>query len=123
MKEIIQAAFDARERRQRKGKSAPTAYYHLTEGSEPKLDAVREMLSIYRDVYLKNPRLRGEKLLDSVHRYYTGRRNKRWAKVPTPLIYGDDGDKIRAMRNLRRYIQKAEKVVLNIARGQFAGEY
>ena len=35
----------------------------------------------------------------------------------------NDEDKIRAMRNLRRYIQKAEQVVLNVARGQFPGEY
>ena len=122
-REIIQAAFDARERKERKGKSRPTAYYHLSEGSEPKLDAVREMLSIYRDVFLKNPKLRGEALLDAVHRYNTGRKNKRWAKVPTPLVYADELDKVRAMRNLRRYIQKAEKVVLNVARGQFPGEY
>jgi hypothetical protein len=27
---------------------------------EPKFDAVREMLSIYRDGYLKDPELRGE---------------------------------------------------------------
>ena len=28
-----------------------------------------------------------------------------------------------AMRNLRRWIQKAEAVVLNVARGEFPGEY
>ena len=41
--------------------------------------------------------------------------------MPTLLIDGDDGDKIRAMRNLRRYIQKAEKVVLDVARGASEG--
>ena len=120
---IIQAAFDARERSERKTKKKPTAYYRLTEGSEPKLDAVREMLSVYRDVHLKNPQLRGEKLIDATHEYYLGRKNKKWAKVPMALMYDTDGDKIRAMRNLRRYIQKAEQVVLNVARGQFPGEY
>ena len=123
VKAIIQAAFDAHERTERKGKKKPTAYYRLTEGSEPKFDAVREMLSVYRDIYLKNPSLKGEKLLEATHRYYLGRRNKQWAKVPMALMYNTDGDKIRAMRNLRRYIQKAEKVVLNVARGQFPGEY
>jgi hypothetical protein len=39
------------------------------------------------------------------------------------LMYDSDGDKVRAMRNLRRYIQKAEKVVLNVARGEFPGKY
>ena len=100
-----------------------TASYRLSEGSEPKLDAVREMLSVYRDVYLKNPQLRGEKLLQATHKYYLGRKNKRWAKVPMALMYDTDGDKMRAMRNLRRYIQKAELVVLNVARGQFPGTY
>ena len=123
VKAIIQAAFEARERTERKSKKKPTAYYRLSEGSEPKLDAVREMLSVYRDVHLKNPKLKGEKLLDATHRYYLGRKNKRWAKVPIALMYDTDGDKVRAMRNLRRYIQKAEQVVLNVARGQFPGEY
>ena len=124
VKAIIQAAFDALERTERKGKKKATAYYRLTEGSEPKLDAVREMLSVYRDVHLKNPKLKGEKLLDATHQYYLGRKNKKWAKVPMALMYEhNDEDKIRAMRNLRRYIQKAEQVVLNVARGQFPGEY
>lgn len=123
VKAIIQAAFDARERTERKGKKKPTAYYRLTEGSEPKFDAVREMLSVYRDVHLKNPSLKGEKLLDAAHQYYLGRKNKRWAKVPMSLMYDTDGDKVRAMRNLRRYIQKAELVALNVARGQFPGPY
>jgi hypothetical protein len=122
-KSLIQAAFEARERTEKKAKKKPSATYQLTDGAEPKLDAVREMLSVYRDVYLKDPKLRGEKLLDAAHRYYLGRRNKRWAKVPMALMYDSDGDKVRAMRNLRRYIQKAEKVVLNVARGQFPGKY
>lgn len=123
VKAIIQAAFEARERTERKGKKKPTAYYRLTEGSEPKFDAVREMLSVYRDVHLKNPKLKGEKLLAATHQYYLGRKNKRWAKVPMALMYNHEDEKVRAMRNLRRYIQKAEQVVLNVARGQFPGEY
>ena len=81
------------------------------------------MLSVYRDVHLKNPKLKGEKLLAATHQYYLGRKNKRWAKVPMALMYNHEDEKVRAMRNLRRYIQKAEQVVLNVARGQFPGEY
>jgi len=33
----------------------------------------------------------------------------RWAKIPLALMPDTDGDKVRAMRNMRRYIQKAEK--------------
>lgn len=120
---IIQTAFNAHEKKKKKGKTQATAYYKLSEGSEPKFDAIREMLSVYRDVYLRNSNLRGEKLLDAAHSYYTGRKNKKWNKVPMTLRYDGDGNKIRAMRNLRRYIQKAEQVVLNVARGQFPGLY
>ena len=123
VKTLIQEAFEAQERKGWKSKAKPTTFYKLTEGAEPKYDAIREMLSVYRDVYLKNPKLRGEALLDAVHHYYKGRKNKRWAEIPTPLLPDRDGDKVRAMRNLRRYIQKAEKIVLNVARGQFPGEY
>jgi hypothetical protein len=123
VKAIVQAAFERQAKTERKGKSKATAYYHLTEGAEPKLDAVREMLSIYRDVYLKNPKLRGEKLLDAVHKYYTNRKNKKWARIPMAFQHDGGDDKERAMRNLRRYIQKAQTVVLNVARGQFPGEY
>jgi hypothetical protein len=123
VKAIIQAAVDTRAKDKRKTKAKPTATYRMTEGTEPKLDAVREMLSVYRDVYLKNPRLRGEGLLDATHRYYLSRKNKQWRKVPTPLLQDHYEDKVRAMRNVRRYIQKAEKIVLNVARGQFPGRY
>ena len=39
------------------------------------------------------------------------------------LHLDNDGGKIRPMRNLRRYIQKAENVMLNVARGEFPGIY
>jgi pimeloyl-ACP methyl ester carboxylesterase len=127
VKDLIQSAWDAQAKEHRKGKKKPSAFYHLSEGSEPKLLAVREMLTVYRDVYLKHPNLKGEKLLEQVHKYYEGRKNKRWAKIPTPLMMTagrrDPDDLARAMRNLRRYIQKAELVVLNVARGKFPGPY
>jgi hypothetical protein len=126
VKGIIQNAIATREvleSKSLKAKKAPTALYFPSEGSEPKLDAVREMLTVYRDVYLANPKLRGEALLDAAHALYLGRKNKRWAKVPMALQHAGMDDKVRAMRNLRRYIQKAEKVLVNVAGGQFPGEY
>ena len=57
LRPIIQTAFDRQERQQRKSKKKATAKYRLTDGSEPKLDAIREMLSVYRDVALKNPKI------------------------------------------------------------------
>ena len=97
--------------------------YPLTEESEPNLVVVRESLSVYRDVYLKSPNLRGEKLLLKAHEYYLTRKNKKWAKIPTPLLYdaNDTASKARALRNLRRYITKAERIELSVAQGEFPG--
>ncbi len=124
VKAIIEEAWARQNKeRKRKNKTIASATYHLTEGAEPKLLAVREMLTVYRDVYFKNRNLRGEALLDKIHIFYRGRKNKRWAKVPVPLLPDPDGDTARAQRNMRRYIDKAEKVMLNVANGQFPGEY
>jgi hypothetical protein len=123
VRHVVRDAFKLRRPAHRKDTRLPSAVYHPTIGAEPKLGAVREMLTVYRDVYLANPKLRGEKLLDAAHRFYVGRKNKRWAKVPMALHLDTDGGKIRPMRNLRRYIQKAERVMLNVARGEFPGKY
>jgi hypothetical protein len=121
---IIQEKSAERKRLNRKSKRRPSSIYRPTEGVEPKLLALREMLTVYRDVYLKNPKLRGEKLLDAVHAFYEGRKNRRWAKVPIPLIKGGGYVGIvRPLRNLRRYIQKAEAVTNNVAAGEFPGRY
>lgn len=127
VKTIIEDA-SAEERRQvvkRKNKTAATASYRLTEGAEPKLVAIREMLTVYRDVYLANPKRRGHELLQAVHQHYTSRRQKKWQKIPLPLM-ADMDDTMRvitAQRNLRRYITNAEQVLLNVASGSFPGEY
>ena len=123
VKSLITEAVAVQAQASKKSKKMPTSAYRLTEGAEPKLLAVREMLTVYRDVYLKNRNLRGKPLLNKIHAFYRGRKNKRWAKVPIPLLPDPDGDTVRAQRNMRRYIDKAEKVMLNVARGQFPGEY
>lgn len=126
VKALIQSAFEDRTKEKRKKKGEVTADYKMSEGAEPKLLAVREMLTVYRDVYLKNKQLKGRKLLDAVHRYYQGRKQERHRAIPLPLMLGKDrgdDDVARALRNLNRYIQKAEKIVLNVARGQFPGKY
>jgi hypothetical protein len=117
---IIREARAGQERdaRRSKSKRRPTATYRLTEGSEPKLRAVRDALTVYRDVYMRDPRLRGKKLLDAVHAFYAGRKKSR--RIPMPLEVSG-GDTTVAMRNLRRYIQRAERIVLNAARGEFPG--
>ena len=120
---VVRDALSKRSPAYRKDTRVPSALYRPTAGAEPKLLAVREMLTVYRDVYLKNPRIHGEKLLREAHLFYLGRKNKRWAKIPTPLMTDFSIDKIRAMRNLLRYIQKAERIMLNVAQGELPGKY
>jgi hypothetical protein len=123
LRPIIQSAFDRQERQQRKSKKKATAQYRLTDGAEPKLDAIREMLSVYRDVALKNPKLKGIKLLHAIHQYYRSRKNKMWAKIPMSLDVARPQDEERALRNMRRYIQRTEKIIFNVAKGNFPGNY
>ena len=120
--EIIREEVAHHPRPPTKGRKVPTAQFSLTESAEPKLKALREMLTVYRDVYLKHPHARGKTLLNDMRAIYLNRRQKRFAKVPEPLDDTKGGLENR-MRNLRRYITKAEKIVLNVANGEFPGRY
>ncbi len=125
IKSVLLDEFERLGHHEQQRKRQRQAIYLLTPGSQPKLETIREMLSCYRDVYLPNPHLKGKKLLKAVHNYYLGRKNKKWAKIPQVLKFksGDEDDKIRIMRNIRRYLQTADQIVLNVAKGNFPGEY
>jgi hypothetical protein len=119
---IIRDAFAEQGRVTKKAKKRPTSSYRPTHGSEPKRIAVQQMLVVYRDVYLKTkPRLRGKKLLEAVHRFYQGRKRKK--TIPMQFMSSDYSGKGSPFRNLRRYIQKAEKIMRNVAGGEFPGLY
>jgi len=61
-------------------------------------------------------------LLHEMRTLYLNRKQKRFAKIPEQL--DDTKGKLEdRMRNLRRYISKAKKVVLNVADGKFPGKY
>jgi hypothetical protein len=125
VKSLIEEAWNEQNKQQRrKSKTVASADFHLTDGSEPKLRAIREMLTVYGNVYLKNPKLHGRELLKAIEIYYKKRKQKRFARVPMALVLpGSNADISTPMRNLRRYITKAEQIVLNVANGQFPGSY
>jgi hypothetical protein len=104
----------------RKGHFRPVSQYRLTAGAEPRPLALRDMLNVYR-VYLENKDLRGSKLLDKIHAFYLGR--KRNQKIPAHFDFSRLGDSIVAQRNVRRYIAKAKRITLNVANGEFPGQY
>ena len=124
MKLIIQIAFNRQASKSKNSKKKASARYRLTEGAEPKLIAVREMLSIYRDIHLKNPTLKDKKLLTTIHNYYKSRIQKRWQKILMSLqVDTYQEDEMRALRNMRRYLQRARTIVMNVVKGNFLGEY
>ncbi len=125
VKALVEEAWNEKNKEQRrKSKTVASAHYHLSEGSEPKLRAVREMLTIYRDVHLKDTSVIGRDLLEAIEAYYKKRKQRKFARVPMALVLpGYNADISTPMRNLRRYITKAEKIVLNVANGEFPGKY
>ncbi|GAC1414103.1 MAG: hypothetical protein NVSMB6_16180 [Burkholderiaceae bacterium] len=125
VKTLIEEAWTEQNKQHgRKNKTVASAKFHLTEGSEPKLRTIRDMLTVYRDVYLKDTSVVGRDLLKAIELHYKKRKRWDFAKVPMALILpGNNADISTPMRNLRRYITKAEKIVLNVANGEFPGKY
>jgi hypothetical protein len=124
--ELIREASANRPRSGKKGGKAPTSDYKLSGGAEPKVDPLREMLTLFRDVYLKNPKAKGKQLLDALEQLYLSRKQSRFAKVPKPFQIPLDAKlkKLdRVLRNVNRYVNRAKKIVLNVANGEFPGRY
>jgi hypothetical protein len=109
----------------RKKRSIHTSDFYITEGTEPKLAAIREMLTVYRDIYLKNPNLKGRKRLQAVHDHYLSRKSKKWKRIPTSLMadINDDARVATVLRTISRYISNAEAILMNVANGTFPGPY
>jgi hypothetical protein len=124
VKALIEEAWHEQNKGQkRKSKTIASADFHLTDGSEPKLRAIREMLRVYGDVHLKDTDLHGRELLKAVQTYYKKRKKKGFAGVPKALVAPKSKGDSTPMKNLRRYITKTEKIVLNVANGEFPGRY
>jgi hypothetical protein len=113
----------------KKGHFRPVSQYRLTAGAEPRFAALRETLNVYR-IYLQNKNLRGSKLLEKIHAYYLGRKRK--SKIPAHLYFSRatsslgfsrESDSITAQRNMRRYIARGKRIILNVAKGEFPGKY
>ena len=108
----------------KKNKSITTSQFSMTEGSEPKLGVLKDVLNVYRDVYLKFPNLRGKEFYSKVKYYYENNFKKKTSLPPT-LIIGSNtrGESQRVNRNIRRWIQWGKKIQLNVLNGEFPGNY
>ena len=57
------------------------------------------MLTNFRDVYLKNPKLLGEDLVKAVHSFYKGKKKKGYKEIPDTLFdkYDPYGDPVKGI--------------------------
>jgi len=112
--------------RQKKQYRVITSDFKITDRTEPKLIILKDVLNVYRDVYLKNPTLRGKTLLNEVYRYYKGRKRKDHQQLPKTIDdrgSTNENEIKRVTRNLRRWIQWGETIMLNVSNGEFPGKY
>ena len=108
----------------KKNKSISTSKFSLTEGSEPKLSVLKDVLYVYRDVYLKHPNLKGKNFREKVYEFY-GTNFKKRTSIPPTIYLGSNTQKEsqRVNRNLRRWIDWGKKIQLNVLSGEFPGKY
>lgn len=98
-----------------------------TEIQGLKREVLRMYLALQQRIF-NQEKLRGDDLLERVKKFFALERYKRRKnKIPASFITEQGtrrGDhKEDAMRNVRRYRQKAAKLVLNVAEGVFPGRY
>lgn len=108
----------------KKNKSIFTKKFSLAEGSEPKLIVLKDVLYVYRDVYLKYPNLKGKKFREQVYAFYLSNFKKR-TLIPPTIYLGSNTkqESQRVNRNLRRWIDWGKKIQLNVLNGEFPGEH
>lgn len=105
----------------RKKKVRFTKSYQLTKGSEPKLDTIRNILNIYRDVYLPNRKPKIPKTLELTIEYYD---KKKLMVLPDSLkLTNHLSNKKNVERNLGRWMKWGETIMVNVSKGEFPGKY
>jgi hypothetical protein len=112
--------------RQKKKYRVITSQFQMSERSEPKLTILKDVLNVYRDVYLKDTSLRGKTLLKKVYEYYGSRKRKDHQRLPKTIDdrgSSNENDIKRVTRNLRRWIQWGDTITVNVSRGEFPGKY
>jgi len=105
----------------RKKKVRFTKSYQLTKGSEPKLETIRNVLNIYRDVYLPNKKPKIPKTLELTIDYYD--KKKRMVLPDSLKLTNHLSNQKNVERNLGRWMKWGETIMLNVSNGEFPGKY
>jgi 5-hydroxyisourate hydrolase-like protein (transthyretin family) len=107
-----------------KTKGVSVSKYALTAGTEFRADTNYNVLLVYRDVYLKNgsPPI-NTAFLQKVKTFFESRRAKKFKKLPISFASFDPSDENETIvRNCRRYIKKAQRLMHAAASGDFPGK-
>lgn len=109
-----------------KGRKIPPAHrYAPTEIQGVKRDSLRILLDLQKNVFSKSD-LKGIALRSRIHKFFSSERYKKKRNV-VPMSFAvhqareDHSDE--ADRNIRRYRQKARRLLMNVASGKFPGKY
>ena len=105
----------------RKKKVRFTKSYQLTKGSEPKLETIRNVLNIYRDVYLPNRKPKIPQTLILTNEYYD--KKKRMVLPDSLKMTSHLSSKKNVERNLGRWMKWGETIMKNVSLGEFPGKY
>ena len=111
-----------------KRRKLPTPHrYQVTEIQGVKRESLRMMLDLQKRVFSKDE-LKGVALRKRVLDFFSSERYKRKTNTVPKVFAVDPAHKDKdhadeADRNIRRYRQKAQKLMLNVASGQFPGKY
>jgi hypothetical protein len=106
-------------------KVPPTHRYAPTEIQGVKRDSLRMMLDLQKNIFSK-AELKGVALRSRIHKFFSSERYKKKRNV-VPMSFAvheareDHSDE--ADRNIRRYRQKARRLLMNVASGKFPGKY
>ena len=105
----------------RKKKVRFTKSYQPTKGSEPKLEKIRNILNIYRDVYLPNKKPSIPKTIELTIQYYD--KKKRMVLPDSLKLTNHLSNQKNVERNLGRWMKWGETIMLNVSNGEFPGKY
>ena len=109
-----------------KGRKLPPPHrFAPTEIQGVKRDSLRVMLDLQKNIFSIGD-LKGRALTERVIKFFSSERYKRKQnEIPQSfrLLIGNLDHLDEADRNIRRYRQKAKKLILNVARGEFPGRY
>jgi hypothetical protein len=111
-----------------KGRKTPPPHrFAPTEIQGVKRDSLQMKLDMQKHIFSKTD-LKGSALTNRVQKFFASERYKR-KKNSVPMSFVIDPSNRskdhtdEANRNVRRYRQKAKKLMLNVASGQFPGKY